>query len=49
MVMWSASQSWPYAENLSPLDPASNDILAKMSVNFAEGKVPQENKKIQNW
>ena len=36
------------SENLSLLGPASNDILTKISVNFAEGKVPQENKKIKN-
>ena len=43
--MWFAFQSKPYAENLSPFGPASNDLLTKMSGNFAEEKIPPGNKK----
>ena len=46
-VMWLAFKSEPYAEILSPLGPACNDKLSKVSI-FAEGKVPQENEKIKN-
>ena len=43
-----AFKSKPYAENLSPFDPSCNDKLTKMSIIFAEGKVPQENLKLKN-
>ena len=39
------SPSELYVENWSPFDPACNDILTKMSVNFSIGKVSQENEK----
>ena len=38
MITWFAFKSYPYAENLSPLDPSFNDILTKISINFLLGK-----------
>ena len=47
MITWIVFKSYPYAENLSPIDPSFNDILTKMSLNFLLEKRPQENKKNQ--
>ena len=38
MITWFAFKSYPYAENLSPLDPSFNDILSKMSIKYILGK-----------
>ena len=38
MITWIAFKSYPYAENLSPIDPSFNDILSKMSIKYILGK-----------